>query len=103
GAADRSAIANHAGGAAVRPGKHDRAPIPCSVHTGWRTSEIAILVTNDGTVLFEPALTSETTGLPIGLLRSTDEGASWEFREPSPPAIARVTAQDTTITIDRDT
>jgi len=73
------------------------------VNTGWRTSEIAILVTNDGTVVFEPALTSETTGLPIGLLRSTDEGASWEFVDPSPPTIQRVTAQDTTLAIDRDT
>ena len=99
----RPAIAHHAGGLPASPGKHERAPVPCSVNTGWRTSETALLVTNEGTVLFEPALTSETTGLPIGALRSADKGASWEFVDPSPPAIERVTAQDTTLAVDRDT
>src|SRR4051812_37886256 len=102
-ASRRPAIAHRAGGVAVVPDQHDRAPIACSVNTGWRTSETAILVTNEGTVVFEPALTSETTGLPIGLLRSADEGANWEFVDPSPPAIQRVTAQDTTMAVDRDT
>jgi len=103
-APDRPAIAHHAGGIIASTDKNEQAPIPCSTATGFRTSEVAIAVTNDGAVLFEPALVNEMTGLPIGaLVRSTDRGASWEFINPSPPALPRATGHDTTMAIDRQT
>ena len=103
-APDRPAIPHHAGGIIASVDKDAEAPIPCSTATGFRTSEVAIVITNEGTVLFEPVLENEMTGLPIGaLLRSTDRGASWEFINPSPPAMPRATAHDTTMAIDRQT
>jgi hypothetical protein len=102
-APERRAIAHRAGGVVVRPHDHERAPIPCVTATGFRTSEIAIVITNNGTILFQPALASEMTGLPIGLLSSVDRGASWEFIDPSPPIIPRLTGHDMTMFIDRRT
>jgi hypothetical protein len=57
-APDRPAIAHHAGGVSVENGRGraDTAPIPCTTNTGFRTAEISIVVSNDGTVLFQPAL-----------------------------------------------
>src|ERR1700723_3170161 len=80
---DRPAIPHHSGGAIVQPPKNQTAPIPCTTKTRRRTSEISIAITNQGTVLFQPALGSEDTGLPIGLLRSTNEGADWDFVNPT--------------------
>jgi hypothetical protein len=101
-APDRPAVAHYAGGVlATEP--HGPAPIPCVTPTGFRTSEIAVAIARSGTLLFEPALETETTGLPIGLLRSNDLGASWSFINPSPPALPRLTAHDTTMVVDRHT
>jgi hypothetical protein len=102
-APERPAIAHHAGGVIVKADEDERAPLPCVTATGFRTSEVAIVVTNNGTILFEPALVSETTGLPIGVLRSVDLSASWEFIDPSPRTSARLTAHDTTMAVDRQT
>src|SRR6266481_10014847 len=80
---DRPAIAHHAGGvlATLPPGQAKKAPIPCSTSTGYRTGEISLVVTNMGTLLFQPAL-ADATGQPVGVLRSTDKGASWTFVNP---------------------
>ena len=69
-APDRPAIAHHAGGIRVVLGRRADAPIPCSTNTGYRTSEIGMVVTNSGFIVgFQPAL---QTGFPIGALRSVD-------------------------------
>jgi hypothetical protein len=88
-APDRPAIAHHAGGVLVK-NPRDRfhtPPIPCTTNTGFRTGEISIVVSNKGTVLLQPALMAGTSVPPIGVLRSTDQGASWSFIYPggSPP------------------
>ena len=78
----RPAVAHRVGGVVVEdpPGT---APIPCAVPTGIRTGEVSLVFTNAGTLLFQPALTAGVDdGLPIGLLRSLDRGASWEFIDP---------------------
>src|SRR5205823_9650694 len=99
---DRPAIGHYAGGVIANTDKHDKAPIPCTTSTGYRTSEISIVITNEGTVLFQPALATETPGLPIGVLRSTDQGATWNFIDPdgTPP---RTSALDMNMWVDRDT
>jgi hypothetical protein len=99
-APDRPAVAHHAGGVIASGGNRDNAPIPCMTTTGFRTSEVSIAVTNDGSVLVQPAVPQ--AGLPIGVLRSTDQGASWTFINPSttPP---RTTAIDMNMQVDRQT
>src|SRR5262249_39039283 len=79
-APDRPAIAHHAGGVPVRVHEHERAPIPCLTPTGYRAGEASIAVTNEGTVLFQSAFPE--AGLPIGVLRSVDRGATWDFIDP---------------------
>jgi hypothetical protein len=101
-ATDRPAIAHHAGGVIVPPPKDETAPIPCSTKTRYRTSEISVAITNQGTVLFQPAMATESTGLPIGLLRSTDQGATWNFVNPTNTP-ARTMAIDSNLWVDRDT
>jgi len=89
-APERPAVGHYAGGviAETRRGQQQMPPIPCATRTGFRTSEVSIVVTNDGTVLFQPALATET-GFPIGLLRSVDRGASWDFiANPNRPRLA---------------
>ena len=82
-APDRPAIAHHAGGVIARPDEDENAPIPCSTNTGWRTEEAAIVVTNAGSLLLQPAF--DATGAPVGAIRSFDQGANWEFFQPSNP------------------
>src|ERR1700733_10158143 len=101
-AQDRPAIAHHAGGVVVQPPKNETAPVPCTTKTHRRTSEISIAITNQGTVLFQPALGSEDTGLPIGLLRSTNEGENWDFVNPTNTPV-RTEAIDSNMWVDRDT
>jgi hypothetical protein len=101
-APDRPAIAHHAGGVLIQPPKNETAPVPCTTKTHRRTSEISIVITNQGSVLFQPALGSEDTGLPIGLLRSTDEGADWDFVNPTNTP-TRTEAIDSNMWVDRDT
>jgi hypothetical protein len=99
-APDRPAIAHHAGGVIVDT--EEKAPIPCTTATGFRTVEISIVITNNGTIFFEPALATETTGKPIGVLRSSDQGASWDFIDPKgrPP---RTIGNDMNMWADRET
>jgi len=70
--------------------------------TGWRTSEIALVVANDGSLVLQPVF--DGTGSPIGLIRSPDEGRFWTFVLPSdlddPPRELGV-GQD--MIVDRDT
>jgi hypothetical protein len=99
-APDRPAIAHRAGGVAVESprGKAHAPPIPCSTPTDFRTPEISIVITNEGTILFQPVYPQ--SGLPIGVLRSVDQGATWEFIDPktNPP---RTSSVDMTMWVDR--
>jgi len=101
-APDRPAVAHHAGAIKVALGGRANAPIPCSTNTGFRTSEIGMVVTNSGSVVgFQPGL---QTGFPIGVLRSTDQGATWDLMLPaSPDDPPRVSAVDQNMAIDRAT
>jgi hypothetical protein len=101
-APDRPAIPHLAGGVTVQPPKGETAPIPCATKTHYRTAEISIAVTNQGTILFQPAVKSETTGLPIGLLRSTNQGTNWDFVNPTNTP-TRTSAIDSNFWVDRDT
>lgn len=88
-APERPAIAHHAGGVVV--GKpRGTPPIPCATRTGFRTSEISMVITKKGTILFQPAFPQ--SGHPIGVIRSVDQGATWEFIDPKtdPPRISSV-------------
>ena len=97
-APERRAIAHRAGGVPVRVHEHERAPIPCVTPTSYRAGEASIVVTNEGTVLFQSVFPE--AGLPIGLLRSVDRGATWEFIDPNgdPP---RTGSNDMNMWVDR--
>src|SRR2546430_6621348 len=101
-APDRPAVAHHAGAAAVEHAQ-GRAPVACVTATGVPTSEVAIAVSNSGTLLLQPAVET-VTGFPLGVLRSDDQGGSWDFILPSnfdnPP---RITAVDQDMFVDHDT
>ena len=103
-ASDRAAVAHYADGV-IATGHHGPAPIPCTTATGFRTSEISLVVTNKGTLLFEPALATESPGLPIGVLRSTDQGASWKFINPATTGSTspRTDGTDENMWVDRET
>ena len=78
----RPAVAHRAGGVIVDD-PQGAAPIPCAVSTGFRTGEVSLVVTNEGTILFQPAWSAGTDdGQPFGVLRSVDQGATWEFIDP---------------------
>ena len=102
-APDRVAVAHYQGGVVVAnlpPGEAREAPVPCSAATGWRTGEMGIAVTSTGTVVISP--TFPESGAPIGLIRSTDNGASWQSIVPveTPP---RTHPLDSNLGIDRKT
>jgi hypothetical protein len=101
-APDRPAIAHHASGvlANLPPGQAKKAPIPCLTNTGWNTQELSIIFTNKGTALVQVAYPA--SGSPLGVLRSVDNGRSWDFINPTvtPP---RVAVEDMNLGIDRDT
>src|SRR5215813_1672564 len=101
-APDRPAVAHHAAAAPVKNAR-GRAPVPCVTAMGVPTSEVAIAVSNAGTLLVQPAVET-VTGFPLGVLRSDDDGASWDLILPSnfdnPP---RITAVDQDIFVDRET
>jgi hypothetical protein len=105
-APDRPAIAHRADGLAERSkgenagGEEDASPIPCLSNTGLRTGEPSIAVTNEGTILFQPNMTSATGS--VGLVRSDDQGASWAFIVPSATP-ARTSGADMNIYVDRIT
>jgi hypothetical protein len=102
-APERPAIAHHAGGVIVEDprGKKHTPPIPCATPTGWRTSEPSIVVTDEGTILFQPTLPEP--GLPNGLIRSVDGGVSWDFILHSPSGTPVTFAIDQNLWVDRQT
>jgi len=108
-------VAHHAGGAIVTgaPG----APVPCETETGFGGAETRIVVTADGTVVYEPA--TMTPGLggtgfvpgapgphlstslqPGGLAVTSDKGANWQFVKPGG---ATWVPQDDQVYVDRTT
>ena len=101
-APNRPAVSHHAVGVSVQAPKGEKAPIPCATATGWRSSEVSIVVTDSGTILFQPAV--PPAGFPIAVLRSADLGETWEHILPSqyndPP---RITAVDQNMRIERST
>jgi hypothetical protein len=93
-APDRPAIAHHSGGITL-PTQGKEPPIPCVTATGFHTSEVSIVVTNAGTILLRPAWQTDTTGMPMGAIRSVDRGASWEMPQTQ--------TLDTNMWVDRQT
>jgi hypothetical protein len=53
--------------------------------------------------LFQPALATQATGLPIGVLRSTNQGASWKFIQAKGNTTTRVSGLDMNMWVDRET
>jgi hypothetical protein len=100
-APERPATAHHAGAVIVEPDEDENAPIPCATRTDWRTSEVSIVITNPGSILFQPVFPE--AGLPIGLIRSVDRGGSWDFILRSPVGTQPITAIDQNLWVDRDT
>jgi hypothetical protein len=88
----------------VALGRQANAPIPCSANTGYRTSEIGLVVSNSGSIVgFQPGLQNDT-GFPVGVLRSLDQGATWDFVLPaSPDNPPRSFVGDANLTVDRTT
>jgi hypothetical protein len=90
-APDRPAIAHSAGGVTVTPPPGKEPPVPCVTATGFHTGEISIVLTNAGTLLFQPAWTDtpivsvgHQAGPPIPVIRSADRGASWDAPQTTP-------------------
>jgi hypothetical protein len=95
-APDRAAIAHHVGGVKVDAPRAADAPVPCVTKTGYRVGEESIVVTNLGTVLLRPIRDVEApAATKLGLVRSTDQGGSWEA--PNAPS------NDTNMWADRTT
>lgn len=101
-APERPAILHKAGGIIVDGAPGQRPPIPCLTNTGFRSSEIAVVVSNTGVVVLQPEFPA--SGFPIGTVRSKDDGAHWKAILPSNPNNPpRVTPVDENMTVDRDT
>lgn len=76
---ERSAVAHHPGGRIADA--DGPAPIPCLTRTGHNSGEPTIGISDNGTVFIHPATEAlgEVTGrYPVGLARSTDQGATWD-------------------------
>ena len=101
-APDRPAIAHSAGGIKVAPPQGAEAPIPCVVNTGYRTSETALVVTNAGSIIFQPAVKMDPR-FTLGVVRSADQGATWDFIRAADEQPPRPQATDLNMTIDRTT
>jgi hypothetical protein len=102
-APERPAIGHRAGGVVIKKGrgKDHRAPIPCVTRTTWRTSEVSLVVTSKGTLLFQPAVSEG--GFPIGVIRSENQGTNWTFVPASATAPPLISAVDQHMWFDRDT
>ena len=98
----RPAVLHKAGGINTSGPPGQRPPIPCAVNTGFRSSETAIVVSNDGALVVMPE--EPASGFPIGVARSADDGATWNaFLPAKPDSPPRITPVDNNMTIDRDT
>ncbi len=111
----RHAVAHYAGGAVASRVKG--APVPCEVQTGYGGAETRIVVTADGTAVYEPATTTpgvagtgfvpgapgprlSTSLSPGGLAVTSDQGAHWNFVKPGG---ATWVPQDDQLYVDRST
>ena len=97
---NRPAIAHHGGGGVVTT-TEEKAPIPCTTATGWRTSEPSIVLTNLGGILLQPAF--DKAGQAMGLIRSLDLGTTWEFVPHAAGGVAVTDAIDQNLWVDRET
>lgn len=98
---DRPAVAHRDGGVRVTD-EPTTPPIPCLVATGFRSSEVALVETMSGALLFQPAIYDN--GSPIGVIRSVDGGTSWTATASSVVGNApRVTPVDHDMTVDPQT
>jgi hypothetical protein len=114
--AARSAVTYHPGAAPLAP-QPATAPVPCLVATGFGGSETQLVVTQDNTLVYEPAIltpglagTAYGAGLPGpqpstqlspgGLALSNDNGGAWSFDKPGG---ATWVPQDDSIYVDRTT
>ena len=110
------AIAHRSGGRVVVP-QPGGAPRSCETATGFGGAETQLVVTNDGTVVYEPAILTpglagtgflagapgprpSTQVSPAGLAVTHDAGRTWSFR---PPAGVTWVAQDDSLYVDRTT
>jgi hypothetical protein len=92
-------------------------PVPCETQTGYGGSETRVVVTADGTVVYEPATLTpglagtgfvpgapgprpSTSVQPGGLALTSDQGAHWRFVK---PAGATWVPQDDQVYVDRRT
>jgi hypothetical protein len=98
-AAARAGLAFHGDGTVVRP-QPSRAPVPCATTTGFGGAETRVVVTSDGTVVYEPAILTPGTGgtayapgapgphpstqlSPGGLATTRDLGTTWHLVKPA--------------------
>lgn len=75
--ANRTAVAHLPGGVLVADPPH-APPVPCLTRTGYTSAEPTLGVASDGTVFLYPALPSFSITTPVGVARTTDDGATWE-------------------------
>lgn len=112
--AARHAVAHRSGGVVVSAAG---APVPCETYTGFGGAETRVVVTADGTVVYEPATVTpglagtgfapgapgprpSTSLQPGGLALTSDRGAHWRFVKPGG---ATWVPQDDQVYVDRRT
>src|SRR5436190_22194506 len=95
----RRAVAHHAGGAVLDP-QPQGAPIACGMFTGYGGAEARVGVTNDGAVVYEPAVLTpgiagtgyvpgapgsrpQTQVSPGGLAVTRHDGRTWRIVRPA--------------------
>jgi hypothetical protein len=98
-APQRPAVAYYAGAIAAAR-QRGKAPIPCVTRTGYATSEVSVAVTNDGAILFNPAIAASGTQ---GMIRSVDKGRSWQFVPHAANGAPVTSAIDQNLWVDRPT
>jgi hypothetical protein len=111
----RVAVA-HQNGRVLSP-QPSGSPHPCETTTGFGGAETQVVVTNDGSVVYEPAIITpgllgtgfldgvpgprlDTQVSPSGLAVSADRGGTWSFVQ---PAGSTWIAQDSSLFVDRRT
>lgn len=98
-AGTRPVVAFHPGGELLRPQPADL-PVACGVSTGYPGAESHLVVRNDGTVVYTPAVLpkgfagTDTAPIPVGdhsqsnaspgaMVITSDEGGHWRLVKPS--------------------
>jgi len=113
--ADHPAVAHHADQQVLVDQPQD-GPVPCGMLTGWPTVENKIEVTNDGAVIYEPAvggapiLSGDGRGAPAlqnqsRFARTFDDGAKWTAHsvQVSDETYTGDSQQDNNLYVDHDT